>query len=334
MTGDAVQPTRMMMARDAINEVLDQALASDPKVFLLGEDIADPGGGVYGITRGLSTKHGLERVRPTPISEQAIVGAATGAALAGYRPVAEIMIMDFFGVCLDQLANHAAKLRYMSGGASSVPLTIRCSAGGGNGLGAQHSQMLESWLVHTPGLRVAIPSNPADAKGLLTTCIYEDDPCVFMEQVMMYFSSGEVPEGDYRVPLGKAAVARQGTDVTIISYGRQVQEAMSAASQLEGDGVSAEVIDLRWLAPLDEATIIESARKTGRVIVFHEAVTRLGLGAEISAVITEELFSVLRGPVLRVGGQNSPIPYARSLETAFQPSAAAVVEAAQQLMKA
>jgi acetoin:2,6-dichlorophenolindophenol oxidoreductase subunit beta len=320
--------TRMMMVREAINDALDRALAEDEKVVLLGEDIADPGGGVYGITKGLSTKYGLHRVRPTPISEQAIVGAAIGAAVAGYRPVAELMIMDFLGVCLDQLANHAAKLRYMSGGQTTVPLTLRCSAGAAMSLGAQHSQMLEAWLVHTPGLKVCIPSNAADAKGMLTTCIFDDDPCVFIEQVMGYFNGSECPEGDHRVPVGEAAVRRDGDAVTIVSYGRQMNDAMTAAEQLAKDGIEAEVIDLRWLQPLDTESILGSVRKTGRLVVLHEAVKRGGLGAEIAAMVVEEAFDSLRAPIARVAGKNTPVPYARELEAAFLPTVAEVVAAA------
>ncbi len=327
------EPSRMMMGRDAINNALDLAMTNDPKVFMLGEDIADPGGGVYGVTRGLSAKHGLHRVRPTPISEQAIVGAAIGAAIAGYRPVAEIMIMDFFAVCMDQVSNHAAKLRYMSGGATTVPLTIRCSAGGGNSLGAQHSEMLEAWLTHIPGLKVAIASNPKDAKGLLTTCIYDDDPCIFIEQLMGYFSACEVPEGDYRVPLGKADIKREGSDVTVISYGRQVGEALGAAEKLAEGGISVEVLDLRWLQPLDETAILESVGRTRRAVIYHEAVTRGGLGAEIAAIITESLFGTLEGAVVRVGAKNTPIPYARSLEQDCLPTAADLIHAVEMLVK-
>ncbi|MDP1819094.1 MAG: alpha-ketoacid dehydrogenase subunit beta [Acidimicrobiales bacterium] len=328
----ATETTRVMMVREAINDALDRALASDDKVVLLGEDIADPGGGVYGITKGLSTKYGLDRVRPTPISEQAIVGAAIGAAVAGYRPVAEIMIMDFFGVCLDQVANHAAKLRYMSGGQTTVPLTIRCSAGAAMSLGAQHSQMLEAWLVHTPGLKVCIPSNSADAKGMLTTCIFDDDPCVFVEQVMGYFNGSECPEGEHRVPIGEAAIRREGDAITLVSYGRQMNDVLTAADQLAADGIDAEVIDLRWLQPLDTATILASVRKTGRLAILHEAVKRGGVGAEIAAVVAEEAFDSLRAPVVRIAGKNTPVPYARELEAAFLPTVGDLVAAARALV--
>lgn len=332
MTVAEATTSRPMMIREAIGDALDRAMAADDRVVLLGEDIADPGGGVYGITKGLSTKYGLERVRPTPISEQAIVGAATGLAVAGFRPVAEIMIMDFLGVCLDQLANHAAKLRYMSGGQTSVPLTIRCSAGAAMSLGAQHSQMLEAWLVHTPGLKVCIPSTAADAKGLLTTCIFDDDPCVFIEQVMGYFNGAECPEGDHRVPVGEASLRREGDALTIISYGRQVNDALTAADQLAKDGVEADVIDLRWLQPLDTEAILASVRRTGRLVILHEAVTRAGVGAEIAALVCEHAFDALRAPIVRVGGKPTPVPYARELEAAYLPTAAEVADAARRIL--
>lgn len=317
----------------AINQALDSALTLDERVLLLGEDIGDPSGGVYKATMGLSTKHGKHRVRSTPISEQAIVGAAVGAAIAGYRPVAEIMIMDFIAVCMDQLSNHAAKIRYMSGGQTTVPLTVRCSAGAGMQFGAQHSELLEAWLCHIPGLKVVVPSNPADAKGLLTSCVFDDDPCVFIEQTMIYFVPGPVPAGEHRVPLGVADIRRPGSDVTIVSYGRQVAEALAAAKQLEEAGIDAEVIDLRTLVPLDTETLFASVARTGRAVIVHEAVVRGGYGAEISAQITEQLFDSLRAPVQRVGGKNTPVPYARDLERAFLPSVGDIVDAAQRTMK-
>jgi pyruvate dehydrogenase E1 component beta subunit len=325
--------TVMLPMVAAINQALDGALARDPTVFLLGEDIADPSGGVFKATMGLSTRYGKERVRATPISEQAILGAAIGAAIAGFRPVAEIMIMDFLAVCLDQLSNHAAKLRYMSGGHTSVPLTVRCSGGAGMQFGAQHSEMLEAWLCHIPGLKVVVPSNPADAKGLLTTCIFDDDPCVFVEQTMNYFVPGPVPTGEHAVRLGQAQVRRQGDDLTIIAYGRQVNDALTAADQLEaGAGVHAEVIDLRTLVPLDIDTVCASAAKTGRAVVVHEAVMRGGFGAELSAQITERVFDQLAAPVKRVAAPNTPVPYARELEAAFVPKVADIVKAASGLL--
>jgi pyruvate/2-oxoglutarate/acetoin dehydrogenase E1 component len=329
MTGTVMLP---MVA--AINQALDAALADDPKVLLLGEDIADPGGGVYKATMGLSTRHGIDRVRATPISEQAILGAAIGAALGGYRPVAEIMIMDFLAVCMDQLSNHAAKLRYMSGGQTHVPITVRCSAGAGMQFGAQHSELLEAWLCHVPGLKVVVPSNPADAKGLLTACIFDDDPCVFVEQTMIYFAPGEVPTGRHLVPIGSAARRREGTDVTLVSYGRQVKECLVAATALEQDGISAAVLDLRSLVPLDEETLFESVGRTRRCVVVHEAVTRGGFGAELSARITESLFDSMVAPVQRVGAPNTPVPYARDLEKAYLPAPSEIADAARRTMKA
>lgn len=235
---------------EAVHDALDVALESDPAVFELGEDIQDPKGGGFGIHKGLSTKYGADRVRCTPISEQAIMGAAVGAAIAGMRPVAEIMLMNFISVAADQLFNHAAKLRYMSGGVTPVPLTVRTSTGAGAGFGAQHSDMLENQLIHVPGLKVVVPSTAADAKGLLLSSIFDDDPCVFVEMSSLYFAvKDEVPPGDHRVPLGVARVAREGTDLTILTYGKQVLDCLAVAEQLAGEGISLEVIDLRSLQP-------------------------------------------------------------------------------------
>lgn len=314
----------------AINQALDLALTIDPKVFLLGEDIAEPSGGVYKVTRGLSTKHGAHRVRKTPISEQAIVGAAVGAAIAGYRPVAEIMIMDFLAVCLDQVSNHAGKIRYMSGGQTTVPMVIRTSAGAGMGFGAQHSEMLEAWAVHTPGIKVVVPSTPADAKGLLLSAVFDDDPVLFVEPMMLYWSpayAGPVPPGDVRIPLGSADVKRAGTDITLISYGRQVHDCLAVAATLADEGVSCEVIDLRSLVPLDEATVMASVARTRRAVIVHEAVLTCGFGAELSSRIHEELFGQLLGPVRRVGGASTPVPYAKNLEADFLPQRADIESA-------
>ena len=309
---------------------MDYALGADPSVFLLGEDIADPSGGVFMVSKGLSTKYGAHRVRATPISEQAIVGAAIGAAVAGMRPVAEIMLMDFLAVCMDQVSNHAAKLRYMSGGQTTVPLTIRCAAGAGMQFGAQHSEMLEAWLTHIPGLKVVVPSNPADAKGLLTAAIFDPDPVVVVEQSLLYFGPPQpVPVGRHVVPLGSANTLRPGNDVTLISYGRQVHDAMAAAQRLEDEqSISAEVIDLRSLVPLDESTVLESVARTRHAVVIHEAVRRNGFGAELASLITENLFDELGAPVQRVAGANTPIPFAKVLEDAFLPSVDAIVTAA------
>jgi acetoin:2,6-dichlorophenolindophenol oxidoreductase subunit beta len=307
----------------ALNDALDVAMALDPRVFLLGEDIADPGGGVYKVNKGLSTKYGPDRVRKTPISEGAIVGAAVGAAIGGKLPVAEIMIMDFLAVCLDQLSNHAAKIRYMSGGQTSVPMVVRTSAGAGMQFGAQHSSLLEAWAVHMPGVKVVVPSNPADAKGLLLSAIFDPDPVLFVEMMMLYFNpavAGPVPEGDVRVPLGKAAVKRRGKDVTVLTYGRQVWDALAVADRVAGDGIDVEVVDLRSLVPLDEETVFASVGKTKNAVVLHEAVTRGGFGAELSSRIHEELFADLEHPVARVGAANTPVPFAKELERAYLPT--------------
>lgn len=319
-----------MMGFQALGSALDDALGRDPSVLLLGEDIADPSGGVFKVSAGLSTKYGTDRVRATPISEQAILGAAIGAAVAGMRPVAEIMLMDFLAVCMDQLSNHAAKLRYMSGGQTTVPLTIRCAAGAGMQFGAQHSEMLEAWLTHIPGIKVVVPSNPADAKGLLTAAILDPDPCVVVEQSLLYYAPPQpVPAGHHVVPLGTAATVRPGSDVTLISYGRQVHDALTAAQRLEEQSIDAEVIDLRSLVPLDENAILESVARTRRAVVIHEAVRRSGFGAELASLINENLFDELAAPVQRVAGANTPIPFARELEAAFIPSVEAIVRAAE-----
>jgi pyruvate/2-oxoglutarate/acetoin dehydrogenase E1 component/TPP-dependent pyruvate/acetoin dehydrogenase alpha subunit len=320
------EPTTMSM-REALNKALDRALATDPDVVLVGEDIADPGGGISQITKGLSTTHGAERVRDTPISEAAIVGAAVGAAASGLRPVAEVMIMDFVSIALDQLVNHAAKSRFMSGGRLTMPLTVRTAVFGGIGSGATHSQTLESWLAHIPGLKVVVPSSPADAMGLLTSCIFDDDPCVVVENVALYGTSGPVPEGDHRVPIGSAKVVRPGTDVTIVTYGRTVRDALAAAEELSAEDVDVEVVDLRTLVPLDAETVLESIGRTRRCVVAHHATRFAGFGAEVASLVHEELFGELEAPVQRVGAAFSPIGSAPTLEAAVMPSKASIAEA-------
>jgi pyruvate dehydrogenase E1 component beta subunit len=314
--------------RDALNRALDEALARDSRVLVLGEDVADPAGGVSGVTRGLSTKHGTDRVLDTPISEAAIVGAAIGAALDGMLPVAEIMIMDFIGIALDQIANHAAKLRFMSGGRTPCPITVRTGVFGGLGSGATHSQSLEAWFMHIPGLKVVVPSTPADAKGLLTSCIFDPDPCVFIETVITYGARGPVPtEAGYAIPLGQADVKREGTDVTVVTYGRGVFDALTAAEELAGDGIAAEVVDLRTLVPLDVERVLASVRKTRRAVVAHYATRFAGPGAELAATIGHQLFAELAAPVERVGARFAPIPAAAALEAAVFPSAGAIADA-------
>ena len=317
-----------MSVRSAITLALDEALAADPRVVLLGEDISD--NGVFGVTKGLAAKHGADRVRDTPISEQAIVGAAVGAALGGLRPVAEIMFMDFLGLCLDQLANHAAKLRYMSGGLTPVPMVLRTAVGGGLQVGAQHSQMLEAWLTHVPGLKVVVPSTASDARGLLASCIADDDPCVFIEQVVLLSRKG--PVDDAPVPLGVAEVKRPGADVTVVTYGRQVHDAIAVADTMAANGVDVEVLDLRSLVPLDQAAVLESVGRTRRAVILHEAVVTGGFGAELAAGISEALFGRLMAPVLRVGALAAPLPYARGLERRALPGPQRLLEALEWVM--
>jgi pyruvate dehydrogenase E1 component beta subunit len=317
-TAPAAPTVKKISFTQAINLAMDEAMAANPRVILLGEDIADAqGGGVFTATRGLSAKYGTARVRSTPIAEQAIVGAAIGAALVGYRPVAEIMLMNFMTVAMDQIVNHAAKLRFMSGGQTSVPLTIRTATGAGAGFGGQHSDMLEAWFAHVPGLKVVTASNPADAKGLLLSCIEDDDPCIFIEQTLAYGVTGPPPPPGYRVPLGRAHVAREGADVSVITYGLAVSHALAVADALQKEGISVEVVDLRTIAPFDRATLLESVAKTRRAVVVHEAVKAFGVGAELSSTIHEALFARLAAPVERVGSAYSPVPFSPPLEKAF-----------------
>src|SRR3984957_6544976 len=273
-----------MSMREALNRALGEAMAADPSVILIGEDLADPGGGISQVTKGLSTAHGSDRERDMSISEAANVGAAVGAAAAGLRPVAEVMIMDFISIALDQLVNHAAKARFMSGGLLHIPLTLRTAVFGGIGSGATHSQTLEAWLAHIPGLKVVVPSTPADAKGLLTTCIFDDDPCVFIENVALYGTSGPVPDGVFRIPIGSADVKRQGRDVTVVAYGRTVRDALAAATQLADEHIEGEVIDLRSLVPFDAETVLGSVARTGRAGGAHHATPFAGFGAEGAGV--------------------------------------------------
>lgn len=307
------QPTEQMTAARALNSALDLAMEADPRVVLLGEDIADPIGGVFKVSKGLSTKYGTQRVRATPISEQAIVGSAVGLALAGYRPVAEVMFFDFVLIAADQLVNHAAKLRYMSGGHTPCPLVVRTVVGGQR-FGAQHSQSLEAWFMHVPGLKVVMPCSPADHKGLLAAAIEDDDPVLFIEHInLVYSQKQDVPVGPYRIPLGQAAVVRPGRHATIVTYGPAVPTSLAAAGVLAERGVDIEVVDLRSLVPLDVATVLDSVGRTGRAVVVHEATTFAGPGAEIAAQISEQLFGDLLAPVLRVGAAFTPTPFASAL---------------------
>ena len=305
---------------EGLNQALDEAMAADPDVFTLGEDVsAKQGGGVFKITSGLTEKYGENRVRATPISETAIMGAAVGAAIAGQRPVAELMLMNFVAVAMDQIVNHAAKIRFMSGGQTNVPLVIRTTTGVGVGFGGQHSDMLEAWFAHVPGLKIVTPSNAADAKGLLRSAIDCNDPVIFIENILCYGLKSDDPGPDHRVPLGKAAIVREGSDVTLVTYGRTVLDALDVAKTMEDEGVSVEVIDLRTIAPYDEQAVLASVRKTGRAVVLHEAVRAYGTGAEIAARVTEQLFNELKAPVQRIGGAFSAVPFVSALEQAWIP---------------
>jgi pyruvate dehydrogenase E1 component beta subunit len=313
-------PKKINMVQ-AINLALDHAMAQDPNVLVLGEDIADKqGGGVFKCTAGLSEKHGIERVRSTPIAEQAIMGAAVGAALGGMRPVAEIMLMNFMTVGMDQLVNHAAKLRFMTGGQTHVPLTVRTATGAGFGTGGQHADYLESWFAHTAGIKVVAPSTPADAYGLLLSCIFDDDPCVFIENLPLYFVPGVPPVPGERVPLGQAKVVREGRDVTVISYSRTMLEVLAVSDELAKRDISVEVIDLRSIAPLDMGTVCTSVAKTRRAVVAHEAQVDFGVGAEVAARLHRDLFGQLLAPVGRVGAARSPVPFSKALESAYLPT--------------
>lgn len=315
----------------AVNLALHDALAADPKIIVLGEDVGDlEEGGVAGATKGLSTAFGDDRVKSTPISEQAIIGAAIGASLGGYRVVAEIMLMNFTTVAMDMIVNHAAKLRFMSGGQTHVPIVIRTMTGRGMSNGGQHSDYLEAWFAHTPGIKVVAPSNPSDAYGLLRAAIADEDPVIFIENLPTYWNPGPVT-GEV-IPLGKAKVVRQGSDITIISYASMVAPALAAAEQLASTGIEVEVVDLRTIAPWDKETVIASVSKTGRALIVHEAVKEFGVGAEIAAVLSEQLFGRLQAPVTRLGGAFCPVPYSKPLEDAFAPSAMTIESTVREMM--
>ena len=317
---------------EAIREALRQEMYRDPNVFLIGEDLGIYGG-AFGVTLGLLEEFGPERVRDTPISEGAIAGAAVGAALTGTRPVAEIMFMDFTTLAMEQLVNQAAKTRYMFGGKAKVPMVLRTPAGSGTGAAAQHSQSLEAWFVHTPGLKVVMPSMPYDAKGLLISSIREDNPVIFVEQKLLYRTKGPVPEEPYTVPLSVAEVKRQGRDITIVATGVMVVRSLAAAEKLAKEGIEVEVVDPRTLKPYDAETITKSVIKTGRVLIVHEACKTCGFGAEISAMISEgPAFMHLNAPIRRLAGLDIPIPYNRTLEYHTVPHEENIIAAARELM--
>jgi len=315
----------------AVNEALHQEMSRDPSVIVMGEDIGRFGG-MFRCTEGLFVKYGPKRVWDTPISEAGFVGMGLGAAMTGKRPVLELMFIDFALTGMDQILNQVAKSHYMTGGTVKVPLVIRTQGGGYKGAAAQHSQMLEALFVHVPGLKVVAPSNAADAKGLLSAAIRDDNPVLFIEHKQLYGGAGEVPEGEYVVPLGKAAVVRVGKDLTIASYSFTVSLALEAAEQLSKERIEAEVVDLRTLNPLDWDTIAGSIRKTHRLLVAHESYGRCGIGADLAAQVQEKLFDDLDAPVLRVTGADTPIPYAKVLEGASLPSAKRIVDKAKELL--
>jgi len=314
---------------EIVRRALDEELARDPAVYLLGEDVA--AGGAFGVTKGLAQKHGTQRVRNTPISEAAIAGVATGAALRGLRPVLEIMFIDFATLALDCLVNQSAKYRYMSGGQLAVPMVVRTQAGAAGGAAAQHSQSLEAWFIHVPGLVVVAPSSPVEAYGLLKSAIRLDDPVLFIEHKRLYAMREVLPEIPELPAIGKARVARAGKDVTVIAYSAMVRNALEAAAELASAGISIEVIDLRTLLPLDMATIGASISKTHRVVIAHEAVRNGGIGAEIAARIGYEMFDDLDAPVARVACPFAPIPFAPELEQALLPGTRDIVGAVRAL---
>ncbi len=313
--------------REAVRDTIRTAMERDNDVFIMGEDIAEMGGSMA-VTQGLLDEFGPERVRNTPISEMAIVGAGIGAAIAGMRPIVEIMYEDFLTLSLEQIVNQAAKHRYMSGGQIKVPLTIRTQGGAGWSPGAQHAQQLEAWLVHIPGLKVVFPSTPEDVRGLLWTSIYDDNPVVFFEHRLLYPVKGEVPAEIEPIPLGKARTMREGTDVTVIAMGPLVHRSLDAAqSAADEEGLSVEVIDPRTLQPLDDDALVASVKKTNRVVVAHEAVTRMGFGAEVAAVLQYKAFDYLDAPIERVGARFVPLPFAPVMEDFVVPKADDVLAA-------
>ncbi len=317
----------------AINEAMSQEMRRDDKVFFLGEDIGIYGG-AFGVSVGMFAEFGGDRVRDTPISEAAIIGAAVGAACTGMRPIAELMFSDFSAVAMDQIVNQAAKMRYQFGGQAKVPLVIRMPGGSGAGAAAQHSQSIEAWFCHVPGLKVVVPSSPYDAKGLLISAIRDDNPVMFFEQKLLYRQKGPVPEETYTIPLGVAEVKRTGKDLTLITYGRMLPLCLEVADKLAKKEISIEVIDPRTLLPLDKGSLIASAKKTGKVLIVHEAVQTGGIGGEISAIISDsDAFFYLDAPIKRIGGLDVPIPYCFELEREVVPTADSITQAVYQLMQ-
>ncbi len=312
--------------REAVRDAMSQAMRRDEDVFIMGEDIAEMGGSM-GVTQGMLSEFGPERVRNTPISEMALVGSGMGAAIMGMRPIVEVMYEDFLTLAMEQLVNQAAKHRYMSGGQVKVPLTVRTQGGAGWSPGAQHAQQVEAWFCHVPGLKVVFASTASDVRGLLWSAIYDDNPVVFFEHRTLYPLKEDVPEELEPIPLGQARIHREGSDVTVIAIGRLVHDALRAAEEAEADGISVEVLDPRTLQPLDDGAIVSSVKKTSRCVVAHEAVTRMGFGAEVTAVVQEQAFDWLDAPVERVGAKFAPLPFAPVMEQYVVPHAEDVLDA-------
>lgn len=317
----------------AVKQALDLAMSIDERVFLAGEGIGisihdNPNLPTYGLLK----KYGPKRVKDTPVSEAAIAGLAVGASALGLRPVIEIMFLPFITLAMDMLVNHAAKLRYLSGGKSSFPLTVRVKAGVNFGAGCQHSHNVEAWLAHSPGLKVIFPSTPAEAKGLLLSAVFDPNPVIVVEEMPHYWMKGEVPDGDYRVPIGKARAVLPGRDCTVVTYGGAVYTALEAAKALSGEGISLEVIDLRSLVPLDKESLLDSVRKTGRLVTVHDATKFGGIGAEISAIVAEEAFDMLKAPVVRVAAPDIPVPLSPPQEKFYKPGPEKVAEAVRLIM--
>ena len=316
---------------EALRATLEAEMQRDPSLMLIGEDIGRYGG-IFGVTKGLLEKFGPQRIRSTPISESAIIGAALGAALTGVRTVAELMYVDFTACAMDQIVNQVAKMHYMSGGKLRIPLVIRTHGGGGRGNAAQHSQNLEAWFLHVPGLKIVMPSTPADAKGLLATSIRDDNPVLFIEHKLLYATKGKVPDGEHLIPLGQADIKRVGKDVTVVTISHMVLKALQAAERLAAEGIDAEVIDLRTLAPLDLGRVLDSVRKTNRVVIVHEACRRGGFGGELAALIQEEAFDFLDAPIQRVGALDVPIPYSKPMEEYVIPDEGRIVAAVRKVL--
>jgi pyruvate/2-oxoglutarate/acetoin dehydrogenase E1 component len=321
-----------IMYREALRRAIIEEMKKDPLVFCIGEGIGERGGS-YKVTDQLFKEFGYNRVVDTPISEASFVGMAVGAAIVGCRPVVEILFIDFACLAMDQLANQAAKYRFMSGGKGRVPMVFRTQGGAGNSLAGQHSQSLEAFYYHVPGWKVVMPSTPYDAKGLLKSSIRDDDPTIFIEHKLLYMTEGEVPDEEYYIPLGKADIKREGKDVTIVTYSCMTLKCLQAAEILGKEGINAEVIDLRTLVPLDKECILNSVRKTGRMVVVYEACKRGGVGGDISAIVTEEAFDALDAPVIRVAGKNTVVPFNLSLEKASVPSVEEIIEGVIKVME-